>query len=174
MNEIWKDIYGFEGYYQVSNIGRIKSLERKVSAKNNSTKVVKERILKPALDRRGYLFVVLHKNSVPKTIKIHILVFDAFSKQKRNGRKLQVDHKNGIKTNNWFTNLQLLTNRENISKSWLNRKDSGLPTGVYKQTHQNKYFSSINYNGSIKYLGNYSTPSLASRAYQKALRGLAE
>lgn len=96
MEEIWRTIKDFE-MYMVSNWGRVKSL-----------KCGKEKILKPIKLKNGYFIVNLYKKSKSKTFHIHILVFDAFSEEKRNGRILQVDHRNNDKTDNRIENLQLL------------------------------------------------------------------
>lgn len=101
--EIWKDIKGFEGVYQVSNLGRVKSLERPYRRK--------EKILKPKLTRNGYYQVELWKNSIEKKCYIHRLVWLAF-----NGpipENMQVNHINEIKSDNRLLNLNLMTAKEN-------------------------------------------------------------
>ena len=61
--EIWKDIQGYEGLYQISNLGRIKSLERMIITSNNITKKISEKILKPCLRKNGYYSIVLQKTT---------------------------------------------------------------------------------------------------------------
>ena len=107
--EIWKDIKGFEGLYQVSNLGRVKSLER-IDAKGNKRK---ERILKSSIIRNGYYLVCLHKQSIQKSYYIHRLVYEAFNGQIPEG--LQVNHINEVKTDNKLENLNLMTRKENIN-----------------------------------------------------------
>ena len=77
-NEIWKDIDGYEGMYQVSNLGRVKSLERVVkgSSKNGGKYSVKKKILNPILDE--YYSIFLYKDSKSKKCKIHKLVAENF------------------------------------------------------------------------------------------------
>ena len=75
MNEIWKDITGYEGLYQVSNLGRVKSLSYRGSRR--------EKMLKPLKNREGYLFVILYKNSEVKHFTIHRLVANAFIKNSK-------------------------------------------------------------------------------------------
>ena len=83
--EKWRDIAGYEGLYQVSNLGRVKSLERIVTRKNGRKISVKERILKPATRPDGYLQVVLCDNSdKKKAFKVHRLVCEAFHKNPEN------------------------------------------------------------------------------------------
>ena len=102
-NEEWKDILGFEGLYQVSNLGRVKSLKRPYG--------LKEKILKPQINR-GYYQVHLHKNSIEKNYYIHRLVFEAFNGPIPEG--LQVNHINEVKTDNSLSNLNLMTRKENM------------------------------------------------------------
>lgn len=170
MKEIWKDIKGYEGYYQVSNFGRIKSLKRCIYRKDGTKCSVKEKILKNSICGRGYLTTHLNKE-VSKTYAIHLLVFDAFDNDKRNGRKLQVDHIDGDKKNPRFINLQLLTQRENISKGHQERGKE-LPTGVSLNRATNKFVAQIWIGRQKKGLGYFQNPTLANKAYQKALRSM--
>ena len=107
--EIWKDIKGFEGIYQVSNLGRVKSLER-IDALGHR---LKEKILKPHPNGNGYYNVGLCKNSVRKFYQVHRLVYEAFNGQIPEG--LQVNHINEIKTDNRLENLNLMTPKENCN-----------------------------------------------------------
>ena len=110
--EIWKDIKGFEGLYQVSNIGRVKSLERFRKGENDCLVLLKERILKQQISR-GYYRVQLCKNSIQKWYQVHRLVYEAFNGSITEG--LQVNHINEIKTDNRLSNLNLMTCKENIN-----------------------------------------------------------
>ena len=108
--EIWKDIKGFEGLYQVSNLGRVKSLERFRKGANGSLVTVKEKILKPLIDK-GYYQVCLSKQSNRKAYLVHRLVWETFNGQIPEG--LQVNHINEIKSDNRLENLNLMTAKEN-------------------------------------------------------------
>lgn len=100
--EIWRDIKGYEGLYQVSNYGRVKSLDHYIKSKGGK-RLVKGKILKPDLDK-GYLRVTLSKDGVIKHIMVHRLVAEAFIPNPHNYPT--VDHINRIKTDNRKENLR--------------------------------------------------------------------
>ena len=110
MEEIWKDIKEYEGLYQVSNLGRIKSLPR-----NGTVQVVK--ILNPCKDTYGYLRIKLSKNNKAKKYQVHRLVAQAFIPNPEN--KPQVNHLDGNKLNNYYKNLEWCTNGENQIHSYV-------------------------------------------------------
>ena len=101
--EIWKDIQGYEGLYQVSNLGRVRSLNYK------KTKTVK--ILKLTSNTKGYLQLILHKNGEISSRKVHRLVAEAFIPNP-DGLP-QVNHKDENKQNNCVDNLEWCTNYYN-------------------------------------------------------------
>lgn len=110
MQEIWKDIEGYEGLYQVSNLGNIKSLKRKTW--NGYIFVQKEDlILKPGLNAKKYLYVSLSKDNKTHTYRVHRLVAQTFIPNPEN--KPQVNHIDGNKSNNNVDNLEWCTNSEN-------------------------------------------------------------
>lgn len=121
--EIWKTVKGFEGFYEVSSLGRVKSLGNGNS--NNS----KERILKP-VKCNGYLRVPLWKDGKPKNFSVHRLVANAFIPNPLN--LPQVNHKDENKENNCVDNLEWCTQKYNVnygsrtekcSKKLINRED---------------------------------------------------
>lgn len=114
MGEIWKDIEGYEGYYQVSNMGNIKSLARTKRLRNrwggvNDTQVP-EKIISPFMSR-GYKRVLLHKDGEKKKFHIHRLVAKAFVSGYFDGA--DVNHKDETKTNNKAENLEWVTRLQN-------------------------------------------------------------
>lgn len=108
-SEIWKDIKGYEGLYQVSNLGRIKSFSKR-----------KELIRKPTKNkkRNGYLEISLFKNNKEKRFKVHRLVAEAFIPNPEN--KEEVNHIDGNKSNNNKNNLEWVTDKENKEHAWKN------------------------------------------------------
>lgn len=109
--EIWKCIKGYEGLYQVSNFGRVRSLGRWVKGKNGSIRFYRGRILKPGTNTFGYLFVNLFKNNKQKTITIHRLVAEAFIPNTDN--LPMINHKDENKQNNNVNNLEWCTSSYN-------------------------------------------------------------
>lgn len=117
MNEIWKDIKNFEGLYQVSNLGRIKSLERKTNYiyKKGGQHLIKEKIIKQFQNKYGYLKCFLYKNGTRKTFNVHRLVAQAFIPNPNN--LPQVNHKDENKKNNNIVNLEWCSNQYNAKYS---------------------------------------------------------
>lgn len=115
--EVWKDIPGFEGKYQASTLGNIKSLNRQEYSLryNVHGHTIKERILKPRLcgKNRKYLSVVLYKNGQKYDYRIHRLVCLTFL----GDSDLTVNHINYITTDNRLSNLEYLTNADNLRYS---------------------------------------------------------
>ena len=105
MKEIWKDIDGYEGLYQISNLGRVKSLPRE--RKTRSCYITKEKILKQTKNRNGYWGITLHKDYKLKTIAVHILVAKAFVDNPNNYPI--VNHKDENPSNPKVDNLEWCT-----------------------------------------------------------------
>src|SRR6478735_2179147 len=115
-NEIWKSIEGYEGTYEVSNIGRVRSLDRTRKALNNSVAKVKGQMLVPGKAKSGYFTVSLCKDGKGKSYTVHQLVAIAFMGHIPNGINNIVDHKDNDKSNNHIDNLQIITQRKNATK----------------------------------------------------------
>ena len=115
MEEQWKDIKGYEGLYQVSNLGRIKSLSHKVYTKDkrgyNYQYFSKEKILRNIKNGLGYVQVYLFKNGIGKIVLVHRIVALNFIENPEN--KKQVNHKDGDKSNPKLENLEWVTVSEN-------------------------------------------------------------
>jgi hypothetical protein len=151
--EEFRAIPGYDGLYEVSNIGRVRS---------NKFGKIKD---KSARLCGCYFSVNLYKNGRSKTFNIHQLVAMAFLNHVPDYFKIVVDHINRIKTDNRLENLRLVTTRENC---YLRERE--LPIGVTRTKNRKKFKSRITINGKIKTLGTFFTPEEASEAYQKALK----
>lgn len=112
MDEIWRDIKGYEKYYQVSNLGNIKGLDRIIAYKNGLNRLYKGISLKQELTKDGYKRVVLMKEGKKKRFMVHRLVAIAFIRNVYN--KPYVNHLDGNKSNNVVSNLEWCTNSENM------------------------------------------------------------
>ena len=109
--ETWKDISGYEGIYEVSDLGRVRSLVQRNRWKPG--------ILKPGKDGKGYLFVILCKGGIRKHMKVHRLVAQAFIPNPNNLET--VNHKDEDKTNNAASNLEYMTRGDNVIYSQARR-----------------------------------------------------
>jgi hypothetical protein len=129
-NEIWKDVKGYEGLYKVSNLGRVKSLDRIVITKKNVLKTKKGQILNLTKKKNGYLSVMFSFESIKKRFYVHRLVALSFIENNKN--KLTVNHVNGIKTDNRIENLEWNSYCENLNHA--------IQTGL-RMTGSNSYNS---------------------------------
>ena len=159
MIEQWKDIPKYDGIYQVSNLGNVKSF-----------KFNKQKLLSPIKDNNGYYCVNLWNNSKRKTIRVHQLVAMAFLNHIPKGYKLVVNHKDLNKQNNKADNLEIISQRENSNKKHLNT--SSKYTGVAFHKTANKWVAHIRIKGVKKYLGLFDNEYDAHIAYQKELINL--
>lgn len=164
MNEIWKDILGFEGKYQVSNLGRVKSLERLDPIGRKIGGI----ILKQKPEKHGYCVVKLHANGTGKTTKVHKLVAIHFLDHTPCGWNLVVNHKDFNRTNNNVDNLEIVTNRENSNKKHIS--SSSEYVGVYWNKKNNKWKAQIQVNNRRKHLGSFINEYDAYLAYENKLK----
>lgn len=158
--EIWKDIPNYEGIYQVSNLGNVKSL--------NYKRTKKEKNLSSCISSNGYKMVALSKNKKLKSFCVHQLVAISFLNHSPQVYKYHVDHIDNNKLNNYLNNLQVITQRENNSKNKLNKTSKY--TGVFWNKFKNKWCSAIRINGKKNNLGCFEDEYEANLAYQNKLK----
>lgn len=113
MEEIWKDIENYEGLYQVSNLGRVRSLDRVVKSERTGYKTVRGKIIKPTIQNTGYYYVLLYKDGKALRKTLHRIIAKAFIPNPEN--KPQIDHINGDKTDCRIENMRWVTPGENNS-----------------------------------------------------------
>lgn len=117
MEEIWKDVPEYEGYYQVSNLGKVKSIKRTVKYKDGRIFKYPSKILKPIKDTRGYLQVGFNVSGAKSNHRIHRLVAETFLAKPKIDL-ISVNHIDGVKINNKLDNLEWVTYSENTKKGY--------------------------------------------------------
>ena len=155
--QIWKDISGYEGYYQISNFGKIKSLSRILK-----NRLKKETILKQSVNNHGYVACELRFNNKSKRILVHRIIAEAFIENTHN--KPFINHINGIKNDNRIENLEWVTHSENVKHAYdigIKKSKNGknhyaakivlnLENGIFYDTlKEAAFFNNINY-GTLK------------------------
>ena len=170
MKEEYRDIKDYEGLYQISNLGNVKSLDRIVLYSNGVNRLHKGRILKQSIASNGYLLVSLYSDLQSKVKHIHQLVAMSFLNHVPNGHKIIVDHKNNNKLDNNINNLQLITSRENLSKD--KKGYTSKYTGVCWEKDRKKWVAHIRIKGKNKTLGYFTDEIKASEAYKLKLSTL--
>jgi len=150
----WYDILNYEGLYQISKCGKVKSLRNEI-------------ILKPNLTTSGYENINLWKDKKPSNKMIHQLMAIAFLNHKPDGQNKVVDHIDNNKTNNDISNLQVITQRLNSIKD--KKKPKSGYHGVYYSTQNKKWQVRPRINGIKTHLGYFDTPEEASNFYNYIL-----
>lgn len=166
--EIWKDIENYEGFYQVSNYGNIRSLDRYVNHNYGGLCFVKGKNLTGNVNKSGYRYFIATKNGIRKTIKVHQAVAICFLNHKPCGMKFVINHKDFNKLNNKIDNLEIVTNRENSNKKHI--KSSSKYTGVSYHKLSKKWIALIFIDGKNKYLGLFKNEIDAHLAYENELK----
>lgn len=161
--EIWKDIEGYDGYYQISNLGRVKSLSR-VVFNNFIYRTTRNRILKPVVNKYGYIKSLLSFNNKRINFQVHRLVALHFINNSKN--KSQVNHIDSNKLNNNVKNLEWVSKIENQCHRFINKKTTSIYVGVYfdKNNKNYPYRSQIQINKKHIVLGCFKTEE---EAYQR-------
>lgn len=164
--EVWKDILGYEGKYQVSDLGNVRSL--------NYCNTKKSKNLKPGGSPNGYFGVTLSngKSSSKRRFLVHRLVMITFNPS---GMKAQVNHINEIKSDNRLSNLEWVTAKENCNYGTRNERylktqydnKVGKMRGISKQPNCSRWRAEIRHDGKLYYLGLYLNKEDGYNAYYK-------
>lgn len=182
MKENWKDIPGYEGHYKVSDLGRVKSLDRTIErsgVRGNAN--VSGKLLNPKIHKSGYIYVRLGK----KQYRLHQLVAMAFLNFTPCGMNMVIDHIDENKTNNSLFNLRIVDNRENCIKGKMKYNNTSKYPGVYKNKSRKKlksgevkiydnyfYQAQIKIDGDVIYLGANKNEDICKRLYEIALQNI--
>ena len=155
MNEIWKDIPNYEGIYQVSSMGEIRSCDRIDGRGHN----IKGKILVQAPDKKGYKRISLFKDGIYHKLLVHRIVACSFLGENKN---LDINHKDGNTSNNILSNLEWCTRSENLRHSYKVLGRSGVNKGRFNERNKSsKPISMYNLNG--EYIRTFSCSREASR-----------
>jgi len=164
--EIWLPVVGYEGLYEVSNLGRVKSLARKIR-NPQGFRFLPERILSPDKSTEYYR-VQLHKNGNKMRISVHQLVAMSFLGHKPDGYKLVVNHIDINPHNNNLSNLEIVTHRENNNRKHIPHTSKYV--GVFWDKEHLKWRARFSIHGKQKCLGRYKNEIDAHLAYENELK----
>lgn len=157
MEEIWKDVVGYEGLYQVSNMGRLKGIQNG-----------RDRIMKDFDNNHGYRITRISKNGVSKGVKIHRLVVMAFIDPNiPSDRSLVVDHIDGNRANNRLDNLQVITMYENNMRGNIYKSKTSKYFGIYWCNTKKRWKGHAKINGIKKHICQAKTEEEAAVKYRK-------
>lgn len=161
MEEIWKDVKGFEGSYQASSLGRVKSF-----------KLGREALKTLRVDKDGYYQTTLHLNGKRYFYKVHQIVAMAFHGHVPNGNVSVINHKDFDRKNNKPDNLEIVTSRENSNRKHL--KSTSKYTGVSWNKKCNKWAATIGIGFRTKHIGLFLNEYDAHLAYESELKKVLE
>lgn len=155
IEEIYKDVEGFEGLYKVSNYGKVLSVRRR-------------KFLKPDTDKDGYKVVQMSYKQNVLRVKVHRLVFYTFNPDA--DKSLQINHIDNVPHNNNLWNLEAVNHRENSAYRFSHRKTSSKYRGVTRAIRDNTWRAQIQVNKKKTHLGHFNCETAAYIAYLKALK----
>lgn len=170
MEEFWKDIPGYEGLYQVSTKGRVRSLDRvRDHGAWDRKRFLRGRVLKLQKNTNGYIFIALSKNGKVVKDRVHKLVQAAFPCIFPLELGAWIDHEDRDRANNNIENLRCCDNSRNLMNA--KKRSDGLTSffkGVWKPKDKTSWYAAIHINSKKKHLGCFKTELQAAAAYNKA------
>ena len=169
MQEIWKDIKGYEGRYQVSNYGKVKSLTRKVDTFNGQ-RTIEGKILKPLITNTGYFRVDLKQHQKHNYISIHRLVAETFIPNPNNYPI--INHKDGNPKNNQIDNLEWCSQSYNVKYAYTHGNAKPTP-GCFKKGNIPHNLTKVNqYDLEGNYIQTFNSIKLAAKSINKSPTGI--
>ena len=169
--EVWMDIPDYQGYYQASNLGRIRSVDRTFIDSMGRKRFFKGKIIKGVINKDGYRKVNLSKNGKRKNFTVSQVIAITYLNHIPSGNTIVVDHINGDKLDDRLINLRLVTCRENLTICFRSDRDSFSSNfdGVHFNKASQKWMANIRLNNKKIYLGQYDNEIDAAKAYQDML-----
>jgi len=164
--EQWKSVVGYEGLYEVSDLGNIRSVERIMFDKNGRRHLLQGKPISQSNDGSGYMKFLASKDNRKKCLKVHKVVVHAFLGLKDG---YIVNHMDGYKSNNALSNLEYVTVRENVTHGIGYKKTR---TGAHFHKKIGKWISRCSYNNIKVHLGYYDTEDEAADVYQRFLKSI--
>jgi hypothetical protein len=164
--EVWLPIKGYEGLYEVSDLGRVKSLKRTASHWRGGVRTVKEKILKQEIVIGDYRRVCLLKDKIKKRISVHRLV--AFNFLEEDKDRLFVNHIDRNTSNNKVENLEWVSRSENQTHACLNANNNHY--GIHKTKNKEEYQVRFNHNSVRVYLGTFKNIKKALKIRDKFIK----
>lgn len=162
--EEWRSVKGYEGYYEVSSKGKVRSVDRVIKTANGIKRKYSGKILSQHLSDKNYPLISLYMNCNEKTYYVHKLVAISFLGHKPCGSKEEVDHINGDRTDNSISNLRILSGEEHRKI----KKHSIWGVSKYKYAcwhkKNKKWLGSFSKNGKSYHVGYYESDKEASLA----------
>ena len=169
VEEVWAEIPNYEGYYEVSNMGRVRSLDRYVT-RYSQKMFIKGKLLSICINRTSRPYVQFYKLSKFKNYEVHQLVCMAFLGHDPKHSNLVVDHINNDKLDNRLCNLQVITKRLNLSKDRKRKDSRNKFTGVSLNPINGRWRAKIVTNNISRSLGSFATEEEAYNTYIEAVR----
>lgn len=164
-NNEWHDIPDYEGFYQITKDGRVRSLDRTVIDEKGFERKYRGIELRAGKHKRGYIKFGLSKNGITKSCMLHRLIYRTFKGEIPEG--YVIDHDDNDTTNNHLDNLKRVTQRQNSSKNF--KGSTSKYTGVTWHKPNKKWMAYIQINGKQKTLGYFENEEDAHKEYQNQL-----